>query len=169
MPIPNFDENGFLPEGVYDATESELFEQFRIFRETTRRLDLSRLLKEYLGEIRERIPEAEVYVDGSFVTTKPIPSDIDLVLSLPETVIFNQEDLSPYTANLISASRVRRAYGFDILVAPRGSILQDDYLDDFQDVKGRPGLRKGIDYAAFTSANFLYEFALDSLLTNTPQ
>ena len=143
MAIPDFDNNGLLPEGVHEASESELFERFRYFKSSTRRIELSRKLKEYLAEIRHSGLDLEVFVDGSFVTSEDEPNDIDLILILPADFDFDAE-LSPYTSNIISAHWVRRRYGFDILVAGRGTLQYQIYLDDFQDVKGRPELRKGI-------------------------
>lgn len=143
MAIPDFDNNGLLPEGIHEASESELFERFRYFRSSTQRFELSRKLKEYLEEIRHSGLDIDVFVDGSFVTSEKEPSDIDLILILPVDFDFDAE-LSPYTSNIISARQVRRRYGFDILVAGRGTPQHEIYLDDFQDVKGRPELRKGI-------------------------
>jgi hypothetical protein len=143
MAIPDLNDNGLLPEGIHEASESELFERFRYFRSTTRRLELSSKLKTYLEEIRESRLHIEVLVDGSFVTSKDDPNDIDLILILPEDFNFDVE-LSPYVSNVISARQVRRRYGFDVLVAVRRTPQHDIYIDDFQNVKGRPDLRKGI-------------------------
>jgi hypothetical protein len=96
-----------------------------------------------LKEIRNSGLGIEVFVDGSFVTSKDEPNDIDLILILPENFNLHAE-LSPYVSNVISARRVRRQYGFDILVAARATPQHAIYLNDFQEVKGRPGLRKGI-------------------------
>jgi hypothetical protein len=143
MAIPSFDGNGFLPEGIHLASEKELFERFRVFHTSVRRINLSHKLRDYLGEIRNSGFDVEVFVDGSFVTSKDEPSDIDLVLILPAD-FETDENLSPYKTNPISARYVKRYYGFDILVANRGSDNHGRYLNDFQDVKGSPGLRKGI-------------------------
>lgn len=143
MAIPDFDNNGLLSEGVHEASESELFERFRYFKSSTRRIELSHKLKEYLKEIRHSGLDLDVFVDGSFVTSEDESRDIDLILILPADFDIDAE-LSPYTSNVISAFRVRRRYGFDILVARRGTPQHEIYLDDFQDVKGRSELRKGI-------------------------
>ena len=143
MAIPDFEENGVLPEGIHEATESELFERFRYFRSSVRRFELCRKLKEYLDAIHQSSLELDVLVDGSFVTSEDEPNDIDMILILPADFDFEAE-LSPYKSNLVSARWVRKHYGFDILVAVRGTEAHARYLNDFQKVKGRPGLMKGI-------------------------
>ncbi|MGA8792740.1 MAG: hypothetical protein WB498_07425, partial [Candidatus Binatus sp.] len=49
---------------------------------------------------------------------------------------------------------------------PRPVAMSFKSVADFADLSKSD---KYQDYAAFTSANFLYEFALDSLLASTPQ
>jgi hypothetical protein len=53
-------------------------------------------------------------------------------------------ELRPFEYNVLSRRRVRRRYRFDVLVARGGSVEYDEYAQFFQEVKGRPGLRKGI-------------------------
>lgn len=38
--IPDFDENGFLPEGIWDADLAEFAKRFAVFRRSDRRFDL---------------------------------------------------------------------------------------------------------------------------------
>ncbi len=59
-------------------------------------------------------------IDGSFVTDKPDPNDIDLILDLPQTYDFRSE-LRPFEYNLVSRRRVANRYGFDLLVAREDS------------------------------------------------
>lgn len=71
--IPEFDENGNLPPGVYWATWEEFKEQFG----TTPRRSL---LIEGLKTAMEQLKAAgcrTIYINGSFVTSKPNPNDFD--------------------------------------------------------------------------------------------
>jgi predicted nucleotidyltransferase len=85
----------------------------------------------------------ELIVDGSFVTGKPDPSDVDLVVVLAGTHDLTR-DLRPYEYNVVSKRRVRQAYRFDILVVLAGSRACAEYAEFFQQVRGQPQRRKGI-------------------------
>ncbi len=82
MPIPEIDETGFLPEGVHQATLEEVREPFGRFQRTDRRPVLFSQLSLFLAEVRASGLVEAVIVDGSFVTAKDEPSDIDLILVL---------------------------------------------------------------------------------------
>ena len=84
-----------------------------------------------------------VIVDGSFVTAKEEPNDIDLILVLDKDNDFSA-DLSPYEYNVVSKRRVKKRYPFDVLVAREGAPELDAYVEGFQQVKEQPALRKGL-------------------------
>ena len=143
MPIPDLNENGFLPEGIHEASLEELRERFGRFQRTDRRPALFTKLSTYLAEVRASGLVVAVIVDGSFVTAKDEPSDIDLILVLrPDHD--DRADLRPFEYNAISKCGVRSRFRFDILTALQGSAKHMEYLDLFQRVKGEPDLRKGV-------------------------
>lgn len=79
MPIPDLNQNGLLPRGVHDCTLEEISDLFaanqhrrRIFRNFVGCLD---------QEVRPLFVQP-IFVDGSFVTDKDDPEDIDIVLDL---------------------------------------------------------------------------------------
>ena len=82
MPIPELNENGFLPEGVHEASLEEVRERFGRFQRTDRRPALFAKLSLFLAEVRASGLVVAVILDGSFVTAKDEPSDIDLILVL---------------------------------------------------------------------------------------
>lgn len=82
-------------------------------------------------------------IDGSFVTSKPEPNDIDLVLILAHSHDYSVE-LRPFEYNLLSRRRVARRYAFDLLVAREGSPELHEYAEFFQQVRGEPHRHKGI-------------------------
>ena len=84
-----------------------------------------------------------VLVDGSFVTATPEPNDIDLVLVTASGYNLST-DLPPAAYNLLSQHRVRRRFGFDIVVVKNGSENFEQAVAFFQQVKQRPGMKKGI-------------------------
>lgn len=121
MTIPLLDEHGFLPVGVHDCTLDELKGRFGSFQLSDRRPQLFARLEAFLSEARASQLVASVVVDGSFVTAKPEPNDIGLIVELVATHDF-AADLSPAECNVVSKQRVQRRFGFDMLLAREGSV-----------------------------------------------
>lgn len=157
MPIPNLDEEGLLPVGIHECTFPELETAFghdpwvqdpqsESRREvlSPRRSSLCARLQVYFEELCHLGIDAEVLVDGSFVTAKPEPNDIDLIVVLPADHDF-AGSLSPREYNLLSKRRLRASgYPFDVLVVARGGTAYETALRLFQQVRGRPDLTKGL-------------------------
>ena len=81
MPIPKLDQNGFLPRGVHDCTLTEIAGFFGA--NAYRRRLCQNLVTCLEQEIRPLFTHP-IFVDGSFVTDKDEPEDIDIVLDLKE-------------------------------------------------------------------------------------
>lgn len=67
--IPNLKKSGLLPTGIHPATWDELIEKFGL---NDHRLKLLEGLKQGLNLLLQ-YGCTEVYIDGSFVTSKPFP------------------------------------------------------------------------------------------------
>jgi hypothetical protein len=78
-PIPQFRADGYLPEGVFLATESDVL--FRFGAPTRRRRILALRVKRWLELVRQT-GARRFLVDGSFVTAKEEPEDVDAVVLL---------------------------------------------------------------------------------------
>jgi hypothetical protein len=143
MPIPDLDEEGFLPAGVHDCSLAEIGDRFGRFQRSDQRCRLFAKLDAYVSETGRVGLIAELVVDGSFVTGKPEPNDVDLVIALDPGIDLGA-DFPPYQYNLISKRMVKRLYGFDLLVAVAGTAIHRDYVEFFQQVRGQPGRRKGV-------------------------
>jgi hypothetical protein len=143
MAIPDLDAEGFLPPGTHDCTVDEISGRFAQFQGTDRRLRLFEKLRLFIIEARKTGFVVHLLIDGSFVTIKPAPSDIDLVVVLAANHDF-AEELRPFEYAVISKRRVREAYRFDILVAAEGSRACAEYTHFFEQVRGQPERRKGI-------------------------
>lgn len=75
--IPGFDQNGNLPRGIHRATLAEIADRFGCGSETRReQMDALR----WLVALAMRAGIERLLVDGSFVTRKRKPNDIDCVL-----------------------------------------------------------------------------------------
>ena len=72
--IPPFRDDGYLPEGMYRASEAEV--TFRFGASTRRRRRLALRLRRWL-ELTRAVGGRRLLVDGSFITTKPQPQDVD--------------------------------------------------------------------------------------------
>lgn len=141
-PIPDLDVDGFLPAEIFDCTLEELASRFGGFHRTNKRIQLLGRLRDYLRELGRAFPDAEVLVNGSFVTGKDEPSDIDLIVVLPPGYDLTA-DFRPHERNLIEQRRVRRRWGFDVLAANYGSEARQKYVTVFHAVKEVPGATKG--------------------------
>jgi hypothetical protein len=143
MPIPNLDENGLLPPGIYDCSLEEVEERFGTFQSTDRRYRIYEQLQAFLAEVRSTNLVVAVIINGSFVTSKHDPGDVDLILVLSREHDFNAE-LRPFEYNVLSRRRVRKRYEIDVLIAREDSLEYEEYTEFFQQVRGQVEGRKGI-------------------------
>lgn len=81
MPIPGFDRFGFLPDGVHHCTLEEVETSLAWNAQRSR---LTKSLREFIEhELSTRFADLPPLVlDGSYVTSKEVPGDINLVLEL---------------------------------------------------------------------------------------
>ena len=81
MPIPTLQENGFLPPGLYLADLEEIWERFGSTSE--RRQMLFSRLRTFV-ELAIHVEALRMFVDGSYVTAKTNPEDVDVVIWVGE-------------------------------------------------------------------------------------
>jgi hypothetical protein len=143
MPLPEFDAQGLLPPGLHDATLAEVRERFGRFQVSDCRLKLCQQLEAFLQDVRSSTLIEAVIVDGSFVTAKDEPGDIDVILVLSSNHDWS-ERLRPFEYNLLSKKQVRKRFGFDLFVASQGSQTLQASVVFFEQVKNVPGAIKGL-------------------------
>jgi hypothetical protein len=114
MSVPPFNEHGWLPEGIYDCTIDEAAVRLGSFQASDRRPRLWQKFVEFLNESKASGLVKVILLDGSFVTAKPNPNDIDLVLVVDANHDFSAS-LRPNHYNLLAQKRVRGRFGFDLL------------------------------------------------------
>jgi hypothetical protein len=137
--IPDLNEDGLLPLGLHPATLEEIGERFG--RANPVRTRLFRGLTRALHNLREAGVE-RVYIDGSFVTDKQFPNDVDGCWDADSPV-----DLGELDAVFLDFSDHRRQmkerYGVDFFLASsvEGESRQA-FLDFFQ--VDRDGRSKGV-------------------------
>jgi hypothetical protein len=81
--IPPFREDGWLPEGHWPATWEEVEEHFGGLPDSRRRL-LFKRLTHWRDELRKYNISGRLILNGSFISTKVVPGDIDGFLIIDE-------------------------------------------------------------------------------------
>lgn len=114
--IPSLDIYGTLPEGIHRAALAEVISRFGY--RSLKRDAISRRLEEFHRFIQEFA--AQIYIDGSYVTAKIEPDDVDLIVVLPA----EYDIVSANPTNLKLARYCSKQAG--------------DMLHVFAYVKGRP-------------------------------
>jgi len=143
MPIPPLDQTGVLPPGIHDCTLDDLSRVFGRFSFSDRRIRLTGRLKDYVTELSATGIAKCIYVDGSYVTSKDEPGDIDLLLILRDDVNLDQE-VPPFEYNIRSKKFVKKHFGFDFFFGFENDPSAESMLALFCRVKGVPGAEKGI-------------------------
>ena len=143
MPIPQLNTAGLLPAGIHDCALSEVRVRFGEFQGSDRRPHLFARLSELVAIMQRSGLFESLLVDGSFVTAKPAPNDVDLVAVLRLGHDF-ERDLPMSEYALVSRALLRRRFGFDVVVAERDGGVYQAYVDFFSRVREAPGLRKGM-------------------------
>lgn len=143
MPIPSLTTYGFLPVGIHECTLEEIGSEFGQFRSSNRRCELYDKLIDFLAEAHAAGQIMAVIVNGSFVSSKEEPGDIDLIVILSASHDFSAQ-IRPFEYNILSRRQVRKRYGLDVLVAQTGQTELDEYIEFFAQVRGAPDQTKGM-------------------------
>ena len=143
MPIPALNKEGFLPAGVFDCSLKDIREHFGSFRGSDHRARLFARLEELFRVMKQSGLFETLIVDGSFVTDKLMPNDIDLIAILRPRHNF-ERDLPMSEYALVSRAMLRRRFGFDVVVAERDTHLYKTYVEFFSRVRDNPDMRKGL-------------------------
>jgi len=106
--------------GIHDCSLDELQARFGSFQGSDRRPKLWAKLTEFLREAGASGWVVSVLVDGSFVTAKPDPNDVDLVVVVSAGLDL-AADITPVAYNIISKRRVQRRFGFDMVAVRDGT------------------------------------------------
>jgi len=131
--IPDLVDN-VLPEGLHECTIEEVADAFGRFWRSDQRIKLTTRLKKFILEARRSGNVAAVVIDGSYVTGKPEPEDIDLVVALKPDVDLDRE-LTPLEYKIQSKRVVKSEYRFDIYAVPDGSVDYNKLVEFFMRVR----------------------------------
>ncbi len=104
-PIPPFCPDGYLPEGVHVCSEADVI--FRFGSSSRRRRQLALRLRRWI-ELGRQVGAKRLLVDGSFVTAKEEPQDVDTVILLPQDFTQRLEQEHPPALELEEMLLTRR-------------------------------------------------------------
>jgi hypothetical protein len=136
--IPDFRSDGYLPDGLHVATEQEVVSRFGTSTRQRRRLAMR--LNRWL--MLARIVNAKrFFVDGSFVTSKDEPNDVDAVIWLPDDFSDRLRNSDSEALELESMLVTRRP---EELFAAEDGLDWDEWVEFFGRTRESDGRRKGI-------------------------
>ena len=104
-PIPPLRPDGYLPEGVHVCSEVDVI--FRFGSSSRRRRRLALRLRRWI-ELGRQVGAKRLLVDGSFVTAKEEPQDVDTVILLPQDFSRYLEQEHPLALELEEMLLTRR-------------------------------------------------------------
>lgn len=137
-PIPVFRDDGYLPEGLYLASEAEVL--FRFGTASRRRRNLALRLRRWL-DLARQVGALRFLVDGSFVTSKNEPRDVDSVIRLPADFELQVERGFEAALELEEMLLTRRP---EEIFAADDDIDWNAWVDFFGRTREMDGRRKGL-------------------------
>lgn len=136
--IPAFGADGYLPTGLHAASEAEIL--FRFGASNARRRRLALRLRRWL-ELAREVGARRFFVDGSFVTAKPHPNDIDAVILVPLDFAAQIDEGIDAALELEQMLLTRRP---EELFAAEDEADWDEWLEFFSRTREADGRRKGV-------------------------
>lgn len=136
--IPAYRDDGYLPEGSHLATEAEV--TFRFGSGSRQRLRLVVRLRRWLVLARA-VKASRFFVDGSFVTSKAEPEDVDAVIWIPRDFSVRLDRGDVEAIELESMLVTRRP---EELFAAEDRQDWDEWVEFFSRTREPDGRRKGI-------------------------
>lgn len=95
---------------------------------TSERLELYARLRVFLAQIETTGASGEVWIDGSFLTHKPDPSDIDLALFFDESGLARMDEAAGLLlGTLMDRPTARERYGLDVFTELAGEFNRAAY------------------------------------------
>lgn len=143
MPIPEFNSDGLLPEGIFTCSLEEIEQHFGRFRGTDRRPNLTVKLIEYMRELRAANIAKSIIINGSYITDIDQPNDIDVLLILKDDVNLS-EPFPPYVKNTYNNTYIKKYFQLDFKVGFENHPSTDEIIALYSKVKGQPDKQKGL-------------------------
>ena len=137
--IPDFDEYGLLPAGIYDCTLDEIG---AVLCFSEKRMILFDGLRRFVADFWIHLPLlSRLLIDGSFVRRKAEPNDIDVVVDLDSSVGLTEAVELAIRFQMREHAHFKEVYNLDVWVRhpglPKDLSVFFQYLGD----KGAADLR----------------------------
>lgn len=140
MPVPDFTECGLLPPGIHDCS---LVEVSVALCSNQRRLEIWEGLLGFKNWANALPSPKAFLIDGSYVTDKPIPGDVDLVVDVTDCNDADREQW--FNAWEAHHEYVKNTFHVDFYPFVVG--LGNDFSAFFQYIRIDEALRRGISPA----------------------
>jgi len=139
--IPDFDTDGNLPSGIYEANLMEIEAKFTF---TLKRKGHFKHLKLLIVDLIA-IGCKTIYIDGSFITKKALPNDIDICWESKGVDLINAKMNMPILWDLnFPRNAQQNKYHADIFPANCFELSSKLYFLDFFQFDKNTGKAKGI-------------------------
>ncbi len=138
LTLPQFRDDGYLPEGLYLASEAEI--TFRFGGSGQRRRRLIIRIRRWI-ELARIIGAKRLLIDGSFITAKKDPDDIDAVILLPPDFQLKLEKGNEAALELEEMLLTRRP---EEMFAAEDEDDWNDWIEFFRCTRESDGRRKGL-------------------------
>jgi hypothetical protein len=141
VPLPPFNEHGDLPIGIHQATLQDVVERFG--SGSAQRIRVTRRLEQVIALARETGKVGRLIVFGSYITAKPDPNDVDVILVMRDD--FKVREVHSAATALFDHQRADAELGASIFWT-RPSLLVLDTIEDFLShwQNKRDGTKRGI-------------------------
>ena len=136
--IPGFRDDGYLPDGLHIATDVDV--AFRFGTSTNQRRRLALRLRRWI-ELSRIVGAKRLFIDGSFVTAKNDPNDVDAVVWLPDDFAERVSRGDLEAVELETMLLTRRP---EEIFAAEDRRDWDDWLEFFSRTREADGRRKGL-------------------------
>jgi hypothetical protein len=136
--IPPFRLDGYLPEGVHVCSETDVI--LRFGSSNRRRGRLALRLKQWI-QLGRQVGAKRLLVDGSFVTAKEEPQDVDTVILLPQNFTQQLEQDYPPALELEEMLLTRRP---EEIFAAEDEADWEEWVAFFSLTREPEGSRKGL-------------------------
>jgi hypothetical protein len=136
--IPLFRADGYLPEGLFVCSEAEAI--FRFGTSSRRRRRLVLRLRQWVA-LGRQVGATRLLIDGSFVTAKEEPHDIDSVILLPPD--FHEQIMREYEPALELEGMLLTRQPEEIFAAEDVTDW-DEWVAFFSRTRESDGRRKGL-------------------------
>ena len=136
--IPEFRSDGYLPEGMHFASEAEV--TFRFGSSNAHRRRLAVRLRRWI-ELSRRVRARRLFIDGSFITAKTEPNDVDAVVWL--SADFERQVQQGNDPGLELEHMLLTRHPEEIFAA-EDDVDWNDWIEFFTRTREEDGRRKGL-------------------------